>query len=78
MLHGLGVAPYFTLARGFLTGKYRPGAALPATPRSAGVVRDFLNDRGFAALAVVDEVAEAHAKAAPVVAALAQVRPSSS
>lgn len=58
--HGLGVASYFTLARGFLTGKYRPGAELPATPRSAGVARDFLDDRGFATLAVVDEVAAAH------------------
>lgn len=57
--HGLGVAPYLTLARGFLTGKYRPGAELPATPRSAGVARDFLNDHGFAALAVVEEVAGA-------------------
>jgi aryl-alcohol dehydrogenase-like predicted oxidoreductase len=58
--HGLGVASYFGLARGFLTGKYRPGAELPATPRSAGVARDFLNERGFAALEVVDEVAGAH------------------
>jgi aryl-alcohol dehydrogenase-like predicted oxidoreductase len=58
--HGLGIAPYFALARGFLSGKYRPGAELPSTPRSAGVARDYLNDRGFAALAVVDEVAAAH------------------
>jgi aryl-alcohol dehydrogenase-like predicted oxidoreductase len=58
--HGLGIAPYFTLARGFLSGKYRPGAQLPTTPRSAGVARDYLNDRGFAALAVVDDVAAAH------------------
>lgn len=58
--HGLGIAPYFALARGFLSGKYRPGAQLPSTPRSAGVARDYLNDRGFAALAVVDEVAAAH------------------
>jgi aryl-alcohol dehydrogenase-like predicted oxidoreductase len=51
---------YFSLARGFLSGKYRPGAQLPTTPRSAGVARDYLNDRGFAALAVVDDVAAAH------------------
>ena len=70
--HGLGVASYFTLARGFLTGKYRPGAELPATPRSAGVARDFLNDRGFATLAVVDEVAAAHG-ATPAQVALAWV-----
>ena len=70
--HGLGVASYFGLARGFLTGKYRPGAELPATPRSAGVARDFLNDRGFAALEVVDEVAAAH-DASPAQVSLAWV-----
>jgi aryl-alcohol dehydrogenase-like predicted oxidoreductase len=58
--HGLGVASYFALARGFLTGKYRPGGELPASPRSTGVAQDFLNDRGFAVLAAVDAVAEAH------------------
>lgn len=58
--HRLGVAPYFTLARGFLTGKYRPGAALPNTPRAAGISREYLNDRGWAVLAAVDEVAAVH------------------
>jgi aryl-alcohol dehydrogenase-like predicted oxidoreductase len=58
--HGLGVASYSALARGFLTGKYRPGGELPASPRSKGVAQDFLNDRGFAVLAAVDAVAEAH------------------
>jgi aryl-alcohol dehydrogenase-like predicted oxidoreductase len=57
---GLGVASYSSLARGFLSGKYRPGGAVPGTPRAAGVVREFMNDRGFAALAAVDEVAAAH------------------
>ncbi len=58
--HGLGVAPYFTLARGFLTGKYRPGVALPNTPRAVGISREYLNDRGWAVLAAVDEVASVH------------------
>lgn len=57
---GLGVAPYFTLARGFLTGKYRPGQDLPTTPRAAGISREYLNDRGWAMLAAVDDVAAAH------------------
>lgn len=57
---GLGVAPYFTLARGFLTGKYRPGQDLPATPRAGGISNDYLNDRGWGMLAVLDEVAAAH------------------
>jgi aryl-alcohol dehydrogenase-like predicted oxidoreductase len=57
---GLGVAPYFTLARGFLTGKYRPGKDLPTTPRAAGIAQAYLDDRGWGMLAVLDEVAGAH------------------
>lgn len=56
----IGVAPYFTLARGFLTGKYRPGEDLPATPRAAGISQAYLNDRGWGMLAVLDDVAAAH------------------
>ncbi|MBU6363854.1 MAG: aldo/keto reductase [Acidobacteria bacterium] len=56
----IGVAPYFTLARGFLTGKYRPGEDLPSTPRAGGISQAYLNDRGWAMLAVLDEVAAAH------------------
>lgn len=58
--NGLGVAPYFSLARGFLTGKYRRDEPHPETPRAAGVANDYVNDRGFAALDVVDAVAGAH------------------
>lgn len=57
---GISVTPYYALARGFLTGKYRRGADLPATPRAAGIQRDYLNDRGWAALDVVDAVAAAN------------------
>jgi aryl-alcohol dehydrogenase-like predicted oxidoreductase len=67
---GLGVAVYFALARGFLTGKYRPGDALPDTPRAAGVTRDYLNERGFGMLEVLDAVAAAH-DASPAQVALA-------
>jgi len=56
----IGVAPYFTLARGFLTGKYRPGQDLPATPRAAGISTAYLNDRGWEMLAVLDDVAATH------------------
>lgn len=66
----IGVAPYFTLARGFLTGKYRPGQDLPATPRAGGISQAYLNDRGWAMLAVLDEVAAAHG-ATPAQVALA-------
>lgn len=67
---GLGVAPYFALARGFLTGKYRPRAPLPHTARAAGVSSSYLNDRGFAVLGAVEGVAGAHG-ATPAQVALA-------
>ncbi len=68
----LGVAAYFALARGFLTGKYRRGDALPDTPRAAGVSRSYLDDRGFGALDAVASVAAAH-DATPAQVALAWV-----
>lgn len=55
----LGVMPYFGLARGFLTGKYRPGGPEGDSPR-AGRAREYLNDRGVAVLGVLDEIAAAH------------------
>jgi len=67
----LGVMPYFALAKGFLTGKYRPGDAPPdtsgpmASARAGGAVA-YLDDRGARVLAALDEVAAAHA--APVAA----------
>jgi aryl-alcohol dehydrogenase-like predicted oxidoreductase len=57
---GLGVAGYFALARGFLSGKYRPGAPVPEGARAATVARSYLNERGFRVLAAVEEVAAAH------------------
>jgi len=66
----LGVAVYFSLARGFLSGKYRPGQPIPETPRAGGVVREYFNDTGFAVLDALDGVAEAHA-ATPAQVALA-------
>ena len=53
---GLGVIPYYSLASGFLTGKYRSEADLGQSPRGAKA-RNYLNDRGFAILATLDEVA---------------------
>jgi aryl-alcohol dehydrogenase-like predicted oxidoreductase len=67
---GLACIPYFGLARGFLTGKYRRGGALIESPRAAGVQESYLNDRGFTVLDALDEVASAHA-APPAAVALA-------
>jgi aryl-alcohol dehydrogenase-like predicted oxidoreductase len=57
---GLACLPYFALARGFLTGKYRPGGEEVSSPRAAGVRESYLNERGFAVLAALDELAAAH------------------
>jgi aryl-alcohol dehydrogenase-like predicted oxidoreductase len=64
--HWLSVAPYYALASGFLTGKYRNGDS-HATPR-ADAARKYLDDRGRAVLAALDEVAAAHGVAPAAVA----------
>ena len=53
----IGVITYSSLASGFLTGKYQPGAALPASGRAGGVQQKFFNDKGWAVLAAVESVA---------------------
>jgi len=58
--HGLACVPYFGLARGFLTGKYRVGGKEVDSPRAAGVRDSYLNERGLAVLDALDEVAAAH------------------
>lgn len=51
--------PYWGLASGFLTGKYRPGGPEIDSPRAAGA-REHLDDRGLAVLAALDELAATH------------------
>lgn len=58
--HDVSVAPYFSLARGFLTGKYRRDGELPASPRAAGISQQYLNDRGWGVVDTQDAVASAH------------------
>ena len=58
--HGLACIPYFGLARGFLTGKYRPGGPEVDSQRAAGVRQAYFNERGFIVLGVLDEIAAAH------------------
>ncbi len=57
---GVACVPYYGLARGFLTGKYRPGGAEIDSPRAAGVRESYFNARGFAVLDALDDVAAAH------------------
>jgi aryl-alcohol dehydrogenase-like predicted oxidoreductase len=54
---GLGVIPYYSLAGGFLTGKYRSESDLSKSPRGGGV-KKYLNERGFKILAALDQVAK--------------------
>jgi aryl-alcohol dehydrogenase-like predicted oxidoreductase len=55
--YGLAVIPYYSLAAGFLTGKYRSEADFAGKPRGGGV-KKYLNDRGRAVLAALDSVAK--------------------
>jgi len=65
----LGVIPYFALAAGFLTGKYRSAADVQGKAR-AGAVGKYLNERGLSVLRALEEVAE-EARSTPARAALA-------
>lgn len=56
---GIGVVPYYALASGFLTGKYRSEADLGKSVRGAGV-KKYMDARGFRILAALDQVATAH------------------
>ena len=55
---GLGVLPYFGLARGFLTGKYRAGETIDS-PRAQGAAK-YVGEKGDRVLAALQEVADAH------------------
>src|SRR5258708_7512870 len=72
----LGVIPYYSLASGFLTGKYRSQADLSKSPRGQAV-KKYLNDRGFRILQALDQVPGKH-QATPAQVALAwlMARPS--
>jgi aryl-alcohol dehydrogenase-like predicted oxidoreductase len=54
---GIAVAPYYTLASGFLTGKYRSEADLSQSARGGKIGTNYLNERGLRILAAMDEVA---------------------
>lgn len=55
--HGIAVIPYFSLAAGFLTGKYRSEADLGKSPRGGGL-KKYLNERGLRILGALDTVAK--------------------
>lgn len=55
----LSVFPYWSLAAGFLTGKYRTEEDLSKSQRGEGV-RKYLNDKGLEVLKALDQVSEKH------------------
>jgi len=57
---GLAAVPYYALASGFLTGKYRPGATVDSPRAAAGAGKHLDTERGQKVLAALDDIAEAH------------------
>jgi aryl-alcohol dehydrogenase-like predicted oxidoreductase len=68
----IGVITYFSLAKGFLSGKYRAEADLAKSSARGGGVKAYLNPRGMRVLDALDSVASAH-KAKPAEVALAWI-----
>jgi aryl-alcohol dehydrogenase-like predicted oxidoreductase len=56
---GISNIPFFGIARGFLTGKYRPGVTDVDSKRAAGA-REYATDKNYAVLTAMDEIAKAH------------------
>jgi len=65
----IAVIPYYGLASGFLTGKYRSSADFSKSPRGSRMSA-YLNPRGLRILAALDQIAEAH-RVTPAAVALA-------
>jgi len=66
------VFPFFSLAKGFLTGKYRPGGDEIDSPRAEGAAQ-YLDERGERMLGALDSIAAAHG-VAPASVAVAWLR----
>ena len=56
---GISNIPFYGIARGFLTGKYRPGVTEVDSKRAAGA-REYATDKNYEVLTVMDEVAKNH------------------
>ncbi len=57
--YNLSVFPYWSLAAGFLTGKYRSEADFAKSARGAGIQK-YLNETGLNVLTALDQIAEKH------------------
>jgi aryl-alcohol dehydrogenase-like predicted oxidoreductase len=69
--NGISALPFYSLARGFLTGKYRKGVTVDSI--RAGGVADYENDRGYGVVDALAEIARAH-QSTPSAIALAWLR----
>jgi aryl-alcohol dehydrogenase-like predicted oxidoreductase len=56
---GISNLPFYGIARGFLSGKYRPGVTEVDSKRAAGA-REYATDKNYSILTVMDEVAKNH------------------
>jgi aryl-alcohol dehydrogenase-like predicted oxidoreductase len=74
---GISNIPFYGIARGFLSGKYRPGVTEVDSKRAAGA-REYATDKGYAILTAMDEVSAAHNGAPLSAIALAWLRAQSS
>ena len=70
---GISNIPFYGLARGFLSGKYRPGVTEVDSMRAAGA-REYATDKGFAVITAMDEISRAHNDAPLAAIALAWLR----
>ena len=72
----IGVIPFFGLARGFLSGKYRTEADVAQSPRGPAIKTKYMNERGTKILAALDKVArDQKAKCSQVALAWLMSRP---
>jgi aryl-alcohol dehydrogenase-like predicted oxidoreductase len=55
---GISNIPFYGIARGFLTGKYRPGVTEVDSMRPAALI--YTTDKNYAVLSAMDEIAQAH------------------
>jgi aryl-alcohol dehydrogenase-like predicted oxidoreductase len=77
LARGIAVIPYYSLASGFLSGKYRSAADIGKSAARAGAIGKYLNPRGLRILQALDDVAASHgATPAQVALAWLMARPS--
>jgi aryl-alcohol dehydrogenase-like predicted oxidoreductase len=70
---GVSNIPFYGIARGFLSGKYRPGVTEVDSKRAAGA-REYATDKNYAILSAMDEISAAHNNAPLSAIALAWLR----